>query len=175
MLGHDGLIQIYTGNGKGKTTAALGLVLRACGQGAKIAVIQFMKGWEHYGELSAVKLLPNVTFVQTGRPDYVYRGKEEPKDFQEAERGLALASEVASSGEYDLLILDEINVALDYKLIPLGGVLDILRSKPKSLELVLTGRNAPRELIEEADLVTEMKEIKHPYQKGLQGRRGIEY
>ena len=175
MLGQDGLIQIYTGNGKGKTTAALGLVLRACGQGAKVAIIQFMKGWEHYGELSAVNLLPNVTLVQTGRPDYVYRGKEEPQDFQEAERGLALASEAASSGEYDLLILDEINVALDYKLIPLGGVLDILRSKPKSLELVLTGRNAPRELIEEADLVTEMKEIKHPYQKGLQGRRGIEY
>ena len=175
MLEQDGLIQIYTGDGKGKTTAALGLALRACGQGAKVAIIQFMKGWEHYGELSAVKLLPNVTFVQTGRPDYVYRGKEEPKDFQEAERGLALASEVASSGEYDLLILDEIIVALDYKLIPLCDVLTLLDSKPNSLEIVLTGRSAPKELTEKADLVTEMKEIKHPYQKGLQGRRGIEY
>lgn len=175
MLGHDGLIQIYTGNGKGKTTAALGLVLRACGQGAKIAVIQFMKGWEHYGELSAVKLLPNVTLVQTGRPDYVYRGKEEQQDFEEAKRGLALASEFVSSGEYDLLILDEINVALDYKLIPLCDVLTLLDSKPNSLEIVLTGRSAPKELTEKADLVTEMKEIKHPYQKGLQGRRGIEY
>ena len=175
MLGHDGLIQIYTGNGKGKTTAALGLVLRACGHGAKIAVIQFMKGWEHYGELSAVKLLPNVTLVQTGRPDYVYRGKEEQQDFEEAKRGLALASEFVSSGEYDLLILDEINVALDYKLIPLCDVLTLLDSKPISLEIVLTGRSAPKELTEKADLVTEMKEIKHPYQKGLQGRRGIEY
>ena len=175
MLGHDGLIQIYTGNGKGKTTAALGLVLRACGHGAKIAVIQFMKGWEHYGELSAVKLLPNVTLVQTGRPDYVYRGKEEQQDFEEAKRGLALASEFVSSGEYDLLILDEINVALDYKLIPLCDVLTLLDSNPNSLEIVLTGRSAPKELTEKADLVTEMKEIKHPYQKGLQGRRGIEY
>ena len=173
MFGNKGLVQIYTGNGKGKTTAALGLALRASGQGAKVVIIQFMKGWEHYGELKAAEALPGVTLIQTGRPDYVYRGQETEKDYSEAARGLELAQKYAK--ECDLLILDEINVALDYDLIRLNDVEDLVRSKPESLELVLTGRNADESLLELADLVTEMREMKHPYQKGIEARRGVEF
>ena len=175
MFGEKGLVQIYTGNGKGKTTAALGLALRACGQGAKAVIIQFMKGWDHYGELTSAKLIPNLTLIQTGRPDYVYKGRETQKDYEEAERGLRLAREYAASGECDLLILDEINVALDYGLVRLEDVVSFAKSKPENLELVLTGRGAAPELTELADLVTEMREIKHPYQKGVASRRGVEY
>lgn len=174
MFGETGLVQIYTGDGKGKTTAALGLALRAAGQGAKVAIVQFMKGWDSYGELKSVRLLPNVTLVQTGRPDYVYRGKETQQDYDEAARGLAEAGRFAAAG-VDLLILDEINVALDYKLLKLADVADFVRSKPSGTELVLTGRAAARELLELADLVTEMREIKHPYQHGVKARRGVEY
>lgn len=175
MFGEKGLLQIYTGDGKGKTTAALGLALRASGQGASVAIIQFMKGWEHYGELTAVKRLENVTLVQTGRPDYVYRGRETEKDYAEAERGLALAREFIKSGEYGLLILDEINVALDYGLVKVRDVVEIVVNRPMEMEMLLTGRNADSELLALADLVTEMKEIKHPYQNGVESRRGVEY
>ena len=174
MFGEQGLVQIYTGDGKGKTTAALGLALRACGQGARVAVVQFMKGWDHYGELNSVQLLPKVTLVQTGRPDYVYRGKEIQKDYDEAERGLTEARRFAADG-VDLLVLDEINVALDYGLLKLEDVMALVKSKPRDMELVLTGRNAAKELLELADLVTEMREVKHPYQKGVKARRGVEY
>ena len=174
MFGEQGLVQIYTGDGKGKTTAALGLALRACGQGARVAVVQFMKGWDHYGELNSVQLLPKVTLVQTGRPDYVYRGKEIQKDYDEAEHGLAEARRFAADG-VDLLVLDEINVALDYGLLKLEDVMALVKSKPRDMELVLTGRNAAKELLELADLVTEMREVKHPYQKGVKARRGVEY
>jgi cob(I)alamin adenosyltransferase len=174
MFGEPGLVQIYTGDGKGKTTAALGLVLRACGQGARVAIVQFMKGWDRYGELKSVQLLPNVTLVQTGRPDYVYRGKEIRKDYDEAERGLAEAKHFIAAG-VDLLILDEINVALDYGLLKLEDVVGLVKTKPCDMELVLTGRNATKELLDLADLVTEMREVKHPYRKGVKARRGVEY
>ena len=173
MFGNKGLVQIYTGNGKGKTTAALGLALRASGQGAKVIIIQFMKGWEHYGELKAVQSLAGVTLIQTGRPDYVYRGQETDTDYSEASKGLALAKEHLT--DCDLLILDEINVALDYDLIRLNDVIELVKSKPESLEMVLTGRAADESLIELADLVTEKKEVKHPYQKGIEARRGVEF
>ena len=148
--------------------------LWACGQGARVAVVQFMKGWDHYGELNSVQLLPKVTLVQTGRPDYVYRGKEIQKDYDEAERGLAEARRFAAEG-VDLLVLDEINVALDYGLLKLEDVMALVKSKSRDMELVLTGRNAAKELLELADLVTEMREVKHPYQKGVKARRGVEY
>lgn len=175
MFGEKGLTQIYTGDGKGKTTAAFGLALRAAGQGARVAIIQFMKGWKHYGELRSAVLIPNVTLIQTGREDYVYRGKETPEDYTEAQRGLKLAQGFALPDKCDMLILDEINVALDYALIPLESVIELVMSKPHELELILTGRSAPQKLIEAADLVTEMREIKHPYRQGVQARRGVEY
>ncbi len=175
MFGEKGLIHIYTGDGKGKTTAALGLALRSAGHGARIAIIQFMKGWEYYGELKSVSLVPNITLIQTGRPDYVYRGKETPEDYAEAERAMRLAQEFISADKCDMLILDEINVALDYGLVSLDKVISLVNGKNEKTELVLTGRNARPELIELADLVTEMKEIKHPYKRGVAARKGVEY
>ncbi|MDO5562140.1 MAG: cob(I)yrinic acid a,c-diamide adenosyltransferase [Synergistaceae bacterium] len=175
MFGEKGLVHVYTGDGKGKTTSSLGLAMRASGQGAKVEIIQFMKGWDHYGELATVKLLPGVTLTQTGRADYVYRGKETREDYSEARRGLDLAKDVIASGRCDMLILDEINVALDYKLIPLDEVVSLVKSKPKDLELILTGRYARPEIIELADLVTEMREVRHPFQRGVTARKGVEY
>lgn len=170
-----GLVQVYTGEGKGKTTAALGLALRAVGQGLRVYIVQFMKGWPDYGELNALKFLPGVTLVQFGRAEFVNREHPDPKDIQEAQAALAHASEVVLAGQHDIVILDEINVALDFGLIPLSGVLALLDAKPVHVELVLTGRNAPPELLDRADLVTEMRSLKHPYDKGIAGRKGIEY
>lgn len=175
MFGEKGLVHVYTGDGKGKTTSSLGLAMRASGQGARVEIIQFMKGWDHYGELASVKLLPGVNLTQTGRPDYVYRGKETTEDYSEARRGLDLAREIVNSGRCDMLILDEINVALDYKLIPLDEVIDLIKSKPEDMELILTGRYAVSGVTELADLVTEMCEIKHPFKKGIKARKGVEY
>lgn len=170
-----GLIQVYTGDGKGKTTAALGLAMRAAGQGLKVYIVQFMKGWPHYGELNTVGKQPNITLKQFGRPDWVDKENPDPVDIDMAQEALEQAREVVKSGEYDLVILDEVNVALEWKLIQLEDVLSVVDEKPKTVELVLTGRYAHPEVIARADLVTEMKEIKHPYRKGVSGRRGIDY
>ncbi len=170
-----GLIQVYTGDGKGKTTAALGLAMRAAGQGLKVYIVQFMKGWPHYGELTTVARQPNITFKQFGRPDFVDRENPDPVDVRMAQQALDHARQVVKSAEYDLVILDEVNVALEWKLIQLQDVLSLLEEKPAAVELVLTGRYAHPEIIARADLVTEMREIKHPYQRGLSGRRGIDY
>lgn len=175
MFGEKGLVQIYTGNGKGKTTAALGIALRACGQGARVTMIQFMKGWPHYGELASAKNIPGLTLIQTGRPDYVYKGQATDVDRAEAERGLALAEAALRGGACDMLILDEVNVALDFGLVALEQVVALVRSKPPEAELVLTGRDAKKELLDLADLVTEMHEVKHPYQQGQIARKGVEY
>ena len=175
MFGEKGLVHIYTGNGKGKTTSSLGLAMRALGHGANVTVIQFMKGWKEYGELITASKLEGLEMVQTGRADYVYRGKEQPEDYDEAERGMETALRVMSSGKCDMLILDEINVAIEYGLLPLELLIELVKNKPFGMELVLTGRDAKKELIELADLVTEMKEVKHPYNDGTTARRGVEF
>jgi len=170
-----GLIQVYTGNGKGKTTAAFGLALRAIGRGLKVYVIQFIKGGFDYGELYIVDKLPNLTLKAFGRGKFVTEKPAEKVDVEFAEQALTLAEEVVKSGEYDIVILDEINVALNLKLIKIEKILKLIKDKPEHVELVLTGRYAPNEIIEAADLVTEMNEIKHPFNKGFQARKGIEY
>jgi cob(I)alamin adenosyltransferase len=170
-----GLIQVYTGNGKGKSSAAFGLALRAIGRGLKVYIIQFIKGGFDYGELYIVDKLPNLTLKAFGRGKFVTEKPAEKVDVEFAEEALALAEEVVKSGEYDIVILDEINVALNLKLIKLEKALKLIKDKPKHVELVLTGRYAPNEIIEIADLVTEMKEVKHPFNEGFQARKGIEY
>lgn len=170
-----GFIQVYTGNGKGKTTAALGLALRAVGHGLKVNIIHFMKGNIEYGELKAAKCLePNLVIRQMGRETFVSRDNPDQEDIRLAREALELAGQVVAGGEYDLVVLDEVNCALDFGLIPLEQVLKILQTKPEKVELVLTGRGAPPEIIQAADLVTEMKEVKHYYHRGIKSRKGIE-
>jgi cob(I)alamin adenosyltransferase len=171
----NGLVQVYTGNGKGKSSAAFGLALRAIGRGLKVYVIQFIKGGFDYGELYVVDKLPNLKLKAFGRGKFVTEKPPGKEDVKLAEQALALAEEVVKSGEYDIVILDEINVALNLKLIEIEKVLELMKNKPKYVELVLTGRYAPNEIIEAADLVTEMREVKHPFNKGYQARKGIEY
>jgi cob(I)alamin adenosyltransferase len=170
-----GLIQVYTGTGKGKTTAAIGLGLRAIGKGFKVYMIQFMKGDIEYGEISAVRGLDNFIIEQFGRPDFVSRDKPEKVDIDFARSALNRASEILAEQQYDILILDEINVALDWKLIELEPVLDLLKSKPKNIEIILTGRYAHQKIIDIADLVTNMQQVKHPYEQGILARDGIEH
>jgi cob(I)alamin adenosyltransferase len=168
------MIQVYTGNGKGKTTAALGLGLRAAGQGLKVCMVQFMKGKTNYGELRSAKRL-GITIRQFGRPDFVDKKNPHPEDFRGAQQGLAFALDAMSNGRCDILILDELNVALNYKLVSLRQVLALLAAKPSNIELVLTGRYAHKKILAAAGLVTEMKEIKHYYRQGTPARSGIEF
>jgi cob(I)alamin adenosyltransferase len=170
-----GLTQVYTGDGKGKTSAAFGLALRAVGRGLKVYVIQFIKGGFDYGELYVVKRLPNFKMKAFGRGKFVTDVPPAEDDVKLAKEAFKLAREVVNGGEYDVVVLDEINVALHLKLIGIEEVVELIRSKPKHVELILTGRYVPPEVVELADLVTEMKEIKHPYTKGVPPRRGIEY
>jgi cob(I)alamin adenosyltransferase len=169
------MIQVYTGNGKGKTTASLGLALRASGQKKKVMMIQFMKGKVNYGELKSAKLLPGFTIKQFGRPAFVDKKNPAPADIKGAQEALDFAAKTIGSKKYDLIILDELNVALDFKLIPLDEVLLMLAWVPRDLELVITGRNAHPKVIKLADLVSEVREVKHYYQQGVQARKGIEY
>ena len=170
-----GMIHVYTGNGKGKTTAALGLACRAIGYDLKVYFLQFMKGNIEYGELkTAEKLAPYLTIKQMGRPTFVNREKPDPEDVELAQEALALAQKIVMGGEYDLVILDEINVALDFGLIELDRVLKLMDERPSHVELILTGRHAPKEITDRADLVTEMREVRHYYQKGVSSRNGIE-
>jgi cob(I)alamin adenosyltransferase len=170
-----GLVQVYTGNGKGKTSAAFGVALRAVGRGLKVYVIQFIKGGFDYGETYVVDKLPNLRLKAFGRGKFVTARPPEKEDIRLAEEALVLATNIIESGEYDVVILDEVNVALSLRLLDLEKVVKLVGSKPPDIELVLTGRNAPQEIIEIADLVTEMKEVKHPYNKGFEARKGIEY
>ncbi len=169
------MLQVYTGDGKGKTTAALGLALRASGHGWKVRIIQFMKGSPDYGEVEAVKHVPGLEFTQTGLPTFVERGNPSREDLAEAQRGLELARAAVASGAYRMLILDELNVAIDYGLVKLADALALIDSCPRDLELVLTGRGAKREVIERAALVSEVREVKHPYQLGIVNRVGVDY
>ncbi len=193
MAKDEGYVQIYTGNGKGKTTAAIGLAVRALGAGHRVMMIQFMKD-PVYSEHKLLKTLGGFTLKTFGKPFFVVTDKEKleeakkwsrkvvvfekgnpPADYVELIReGLAFAKEAASNGEYDLVILDEINVVLYYDLASVGEVMEILDSKAANTEIVLTGRYADEKLVERADLVTEMKEIKHYYRKGVPSRKGIE-
>ncbi|MFX0014700.1 MAG: cob(I)yrinic acid a,c-diamide adenosyltransferase [Promethearchaeota archaeon] len=170
-----GLIHVISGNGKGKTTSALGLALRAAGHGFRSLIIQFMKkGWD-YGELKVIKNIPEITVLQYGTPEFI--DKENPKkiDLDEAKAALDRARIAITDENWDILILDEINVALDFKLISENEVIDIIKQKPKNLELVLTGRDASNEIIELADYYTEICERKHPYQRKILARKGVEY
>jgi cob(I)alamin adenosyltransferase len=170
--GRLGLVQVYTGDGKGKTTAALGLALRAAGWGLRSYIAQFMKG-QDYGELHSLTSLAHlITIEQFGKPEFIRQAS--PIDIAMAQQGLTCARAALESGEYHLVILDEICVALHFSLIRLEQVLELIDQRPLSVELVLTGRRAPQELIDRADLVTEMREIKHPYQRGVPARKGIE-
>jgi len=169
-----GYVHVYTGPGKGKTTAALGLGLRAAGAGFKVHMIQFMKG-RRYSELDAVEKIPNFTISQHGRDEFVSKENPEQIDINLAQEGFAHAQEIIKNGKYDMVILDEINVAVDYNLVSLDDLLELIEEKPEKLELVLTGRYAHPELVKMADLITEMLEIKHPYQHGVQARKGVDY
>ena len=170
-----GLTMVYTGDGKGKTTAAFGLALRALGHNYRVFVVQFMKG-RKYGEyLCAEKYLPGIKISLEGLDSFVMRDKPSPVDIELAKNGLALAEEVIYSGAYDMIILDEINVALDFHLLDLQDVLKIITNKPSSVDLVLTGRYVPQEIIDAADMVSEVKNIKHHYGSGIKDRPGIEY
>ena len=171
---NKGLIHVYTGPGKGKTTASLGLGLRAAGAGFKVYMIQFMKG-RRYSELDAVEKIKNFKIVQHGRDEFVNKDNPEQIDIDLAKQGFSHAKEVAKNDNIDLLILDEINVAVDFNLIPIDEVIKFIEEKPEKLELVLTGRYAHPEIVKVADLVTEMLEIKHPYQQGIQARKGIDF
>ncbi len=168
-----GYVQVYMGDGKGKTTSALGMALRMSGHGGKTIIVQFMKGWP-YSEATALANLPGVELVQTGTADFVYPDRVGAVDYEEAERGLSAAREAVLSGRYDLVILDELNVALSFGLLELGDVLDLIDNRPPHVELVLTGRNPPQEIIDRADLVTEMVEVRHHYRKGVLARKGID-
>jgi len=170
-----GLVQVYTGEGKGKTTAAFGQALRAIGQGYRVCVIQFMKG-RKYGEcLAAERHLPNLTVHLCGLDSFVMRENPSPLDIELARTGFALARKAIASGAYDMVILDELNVAVDFKLIPLGDVVDLIRSKPAGIDLILTGRGAAPEVIALADTVSEIREVRHHYRAGIKERAGIEY
>jgi len=167
-----GYIQVYTGNGKGKTTAALGIALRALCAGNKVFFGQFMKG-QDYSEKKACSLLQGLTMEQFGGLCFV-NGTPCEKDIADAKTGLARMKEVLSSGEYDLVVFDEINTALHFKLLTVEEVMSVLDLKPEKTEVILTGRYAPQEIIDRADLCTEMKEIKHYYNAGVDARVGIE-
>jgi len=170
-----GYVQVYTGNGKGKTTASLGLAVRAAGHGLKTVIIQFMKGWIDYGELAGVRMLaPYVQIHQAGRDTFVNRKNPDPEDIRLAREGWKLAREIISGRKADIVVLDEVNCAMDFGLLPVGEVLEAIKGKPDGMELVLTGRGAPPEIIEAADLVTEMREIRHYYAKGVDARVGVE-
>ena len=170
-----GCIHVITGDGKGKTTSALGIALRAAGHGFKTIMIQFMKkGWD-YGELKAIDSLSNIQIVQYGTPDFVDKTQPLPIDFQEAKAALKRFDKEMKSGKWNIIILDEVNVALDYQLIPEKAMIDLLKTKPKNLEIILTGRSACQAIIELADYYTLIQSIKHPYQQQILARKGVEF
>lgn len=172
----QGLIQVYTGPSKGKTTAALGLAVRAVGHGFKVYIIQFMKGQNNAGELTGIqRLAPECRLEHFGSGHWVHKGSPSSEDIEEAEKALVRTREVMLSGQWDIIILDEIINAVWFDLIQESIVLQLLDEKPRQVELVLTGRNASQRLIEKAQLVTEMVQVKHPYELGINARKGIEY
>ncbi len=177
-LGKEGLVIVYTGKGKGKTTAALGLALRAVGYNHKVCMIQFIKGSWHYGEMtSSKKLEPEFELTAVGRGFVGIMDDKTPVEEHKriADEALRVAQEKISSKKYDIVILDEVNYAVNLGLVNLYDVLELIRKKPENVNLVLTGNYAKDELIELADLVTEMREIKHPFKLGLRAKKGIDF
>lgn len=177
-MSENGLTIVYTGKGKGKTTAALGIALRATGYKKKICMIQFIKGSWHYGEMESSKLLePEFEMVAIGKGFVGIIDDKSPKEDHQkvAKEAIKISNEKIQSGKYDIIILDEINYAVNLNLISLEDVLELIKSKPENVDLVLTGNYAKEEVIEAADLVTEMREIKHPFQKGIKAKEGIDF
>ena len=170
----QGLVQVYTGGGKGKTTAALGLGLRASGHGFKVEMIQFLKGTGYTGELKAVKDIEEITVKQYGKPDFIVNRDAKKEDHMEAEKAFHRAEKAILEEDWDIIILDELNLSIYFDLIKIEDVLELM-DKVRNTEVIITGRNADEKLIEKADLVTSMEEIKHPYQEGFTARKGIEY
>lgn len=170
-----GCVHVYTGDGKGKTSAALGLALRALGHGMRVFMVQFIKGVEHseYGEIIAAQRIKNFTIVQFGAGFVGHHAKK--IDELSAGYGLKYAKEAIQSGRYDVVILDEINMAVYFGLVDEEAVVELIKSKPEGVELVLTGRYASPKIMELSDYVTEMRMVKHPFERGLTARKGIEY
>lgn len=175
-----GYIQIYTGNGKGKTTASLGLVMRALGRNWKVLIVMFTKGGDNYGELISFKNLSseisnNLTIVQAGLDRVVYSHNKCEDDEKEIKKGWEIAKKAIQNNEFQLIVLDEINIAIDLKILDIEEVVEILKNKPSAMEIVLTGRNAHPRAVEIAHLVSEIKPIKHYWDTGIVARKGIEF
>ena len=168
-----GYVHVYTGNGKGKTTAALGLALRAVCAGKKVFFGQFVKGMA-YSELACVKYLDNLEIEQFGRGCFIY-GDPGEEDIAAARKGLERLGKILKSGEYDIVVLDELNIALYFKLFTVKEAVTMINERAKNVEVIITGRNAPQEIVDRADLVTDMTEIKHYYTNGVEARKGIEF
>ena len=169
------MVHVYTGDGKGKTTSALGLSLRAWGRDRRVSIIQFMKRGEVYGEVLALQRCPGIELHQYGSGDFIWEGKVREEDRQLAQEGLKHAQEATQSGDYDMVVLDEICMAVFFDVLPEQAVLDLIRDKHPKVELILTGRRATEGMMQAADYVTEMKMHKHPYEKGISGREGVEF
>ena len=177
-MSKDGLVIVYTGNGKGKTTAALGLALRAIGYEHKVCMLQFIKGSWHYGEMdSSKKLEPNFELIAIGKGFVGILDDNSPREEHEkyAAEALRICREKINSGKYNVVILDEVNYAINLGLIDVQEIIKIIKEKPSNLDLVLTGRDVKEEIVELADLVTEMKEIKHPFKSGIKAKKGIDF
>jgi len=177
-MAREGLVIVYTGKGKGKTTAALGMALRAVGYNYKICMIQFIKGSWHYGEMTSSKRLePEFELTAAGKGFVGIMDDKSPIDEHKkiADEALSIAQEKITSKKYDIIILDEINYAVNLGLLKLGDVLELIKNKPPNVNLVLTGNYAKDELIDLADLVTEMKEVKHPFKSGIKAKKGIDF
>ncbi len=172
---HKGLIQVFTGEGKGKTSAALGSVIRALGNGLRVFIVVFMKAGQPSGEWDILSGLQNVSVARFGAGPLVNPASIKPQDREEAEKALAAARQAMLDGKYDLIVLDEVNVAVAWELIKLDDVIRLIEDKPPELELILTGRGADKEIVKMADLVTEMLNIKHPYNEGNVARKGFDY
>jgi cob(I)alamin adenosyltransferase len=177
-MAENGLVIVYTGKGKGKTTAALGMALRAIGHDHKICMIQFIKGSWHYGEMSSSKRLePDFELTAVGKGFVGILDDKTPKEMHEkiAQEAIQISREKILSEKYDIVILDEVNYAVNLGLVDIQQVLDLIRIKPQKVSLVLTGNHARQQVIDAADLVTEMKEIKHPFQRGIRAKKGIDF
>ena len=177
-MSEKGLVIVYTGNGKGKTTAALGMALRAIGYDHKVCMLQFIKGSWHYGEMdSSKKLEPNFELIAVGKGFVGILDDNSPREEHEkyAAEAVRICREKIFSEKYDVIILDEVNYAINLGLIDIGEIIKIIKEKPSDLDLVLTGRDVKEEIVELADLVTEMKEIKHPFKSGIKAKKGIDF